>query len=128
MKSLPMQEAKSKTVACFGSLGFSSLLCFFLSFTFLGRLFSLCIFLSVFVLLGSFLFSRFYFCLFLLLLLLVLLLLVFLGLFAFRSLPCCVCSHHSLFPFHLCSTSSLLVSCATVAEKLRRWTVVECCN
>ncbi|KAJ6965565.1 hypothetical protein NC652_003446 [Populus alba x Populus x berolinensis] len=32
MKNLPMQEAKSKMVACFGSLGFSSLLCFFSSF------------------------------------------------------------------------------------------------
>jgi hypothetical protein len=31
MKNLPVQEAKSKTVACFGSLGFSSLLCFFRS-------------------------------------------------------------------------------------------------
>jgi len=29
-----------KTVACFGSLGSSSLLCFYSSFTFLGRLFS----------------------------------------------------------------------------------------
>ncbi|KAJ6969909.1 hypothetical protein NC653_034465 [Populus alba x Populus x berolinensis] len=42
MKNLPVQEAKSKTVACFGFLGFSSLLCFFSSFPFLGRLFSLC--------------------------------------------------------------------------------------
>jgi hypothetical protein len=33
-------------VACFGSFGPSSLLCFFSSFTFLGRLFSLCICLS----------------------------------------------------------------------------------
>jgi len=63
MKNLPVQEAKLKMVACFGSLGFSSLLCFFSSFTFLGRLFSLCICLSasVFVLLRSFLFSRFCF-------------------------------------------------------------------
>jgi hypothetical protein len=36
------REVKSKIVAYFGFLSSSSLLCFFSSFTFLGRLFSLC--------------------------------------------------------------------------------------
>lgn len=55
MKNLPVQGAKSKTVACFGSLGFSSLLWFFSSFNFLGSPVLSCIFLSasVFVLLRS---------------------------------------------------------------------------
>ena len=55
MKNLPVQGAKSKTVACFGSLGFSSLLWFFSSFNFLGSAVLSCIFLSasVFVLLRS---------------------------------------------------------------------------
>ncbi|KAJ6994026.1 hypothetical protein NC653_016984 [Populus alba x Populus x berolinensis] len=73
MKNLPMQEAKSKTVACFGSLGFSSLLCFFRSSSSCSSPFCL---------------VRF-----------------FLGLFA-----------------------SLSVCCAAVAEKLSRWTVIECYN
>jgi len=55
MKNLPVQEATSKIMTCFGSLGFSSLLKFFSSFNFLGLPVLTCIFLStsVFVLLHS---------------------------------------------------------------------------
>ncbi|KAL3567299.1 hypothetical protein D5086_029950 [Populus alba] len=50
------------------------------------------------------------------------------GFFCSFSLSRCVRSHRSLFPFRFCSASSLSVCCAFVAEKLHRWTVVECYN
>ena len=55
MKKLPVQEAKSKTVACFGSLGFSSLLCFFRSSSSCSSPFCLvcCFFFWVYLLLSQ---------------------------------------------------------------------------
>jgi hypothetical protein len=54
MKNLPVQEAKLKTVACFGSLGFSSLLCFFRSSSSCSSPFCLvCFFFWVYLLLSQ---------------------------------------------------------------------------